>query len=200
MARLRLMIKLKEYRIILASRSPRRRELIGGLDIPFEIADNYDCDESYPPDIPQNEIPGFLAEKKSHAYPSILNENEILVTADTVVICRNELLGKPKNRQEAVKMLEKLSGCRHEVITGVCMRSVSRKKIFSASSYVFFTKLISADIEYYVENYHPFDKAGAYGIQEWIGYAGIEKIEGSHYNVMGLPVARLWKELKYLIE
>jgi septum formation protein len=192
--------KLKKYRIILASQSLRRRELIKGLDIPFEIAENYNCDESYPPDMPLDEVAGFLAEKKSDAYPRKLNENEILVTADTMVKCQDELLGKPENKQDAIEMLKKLSGRKHEVITGVCIKSVKRKTVFSVSSYVFFTELSSDDIEYYVENYSPLDKAGAYGIQEWIGYTGIERIEGSYYNVMGLPVARLWKELKCLIE
>jgi septum formation protein len=191
---------MEKYRLILASRSARRRELIGGLNIPFEIADSYNFDETYSPDMPPSCVAGFLAEKKSDAYPYKLNENEILVTADTVVICRSELLGKPESRQDAVRMLEKLSGCRHEVITGVCMKNSRIKTVFSDSSYVFFAELSPGDIEYYVENYRPFDKAGAYGIQEWIGYTGIERIEGSHYNVMGLPVARLWKELKCLTE
>jgi septum formation protein len=191
--------RLKEYRIILASRSLRRRELIKGLDIPFEIAEDYSCDESYSGDMPLDEVAGFLAEKKSDACPRKLSANEILVTADTMVKCRNELIGKPSDRPDAKKMLEKLSGCKHEVITGVCLRNVERKKIFSVSSHVFFTELTSEDIEYYLDNYRPFDKAGAYGIQEWIGYVGIEKIEGSYYNVMGLPVSRLWKELKSFI-
>jgi septum formation protein len=192
--------KLKEYRIILASQSLRRRELIKGLDIPFEVADNYNFDESYPSDMPIDDVAGFLAEKKSDVCPRQLTEKEILVTADTMVKCQNELIGKPEDRQDAIKMLKKLSGCKHEVITGVCIKSNWRKTVFSVSSYVFFTELTSGDIEYYVDNYRPFDKAGAYGIQEWIGYAGIERIEGSYYNVMGLPVARLWKELKNLIE
>ncbi|MDR0724906.1 MAG: Maf family nucleotide pyrophosphatase [Prevotellaceae bacterium] len=192
--------KLKEYRIILASQSLRRRELIKGLDIPFEIAEDYDFDESYPADMPVDEVAGFLAEKKSDACPRQLNEREFLVTADTMVKCRDELIGKPADKQEAIEMLKKLSGRKHEVITGVCVKSNRRKTVFSVSSYVFFAELTSDDIEYYVENYRPFDKAGAYGIQEWIGYTGIERIEGSYYNVMGLPVARLWNELKCLIE
>jgi septum formation protein len=193
-------IKLKGYRIILASQSLRRRELIKGLDIPFEIAENYNFDETYPSGMPADEVAVFIAGKKSDAYPRQLNEKEILITADTMVKCRNELLGKPENKQDAVGMLKKLSGCKHEVITGTCLRSIVRKTVFSVSSYVFFTELTSGDIEYYVENYRPFDKAGAYGIQEWIGYTGIERIEGSYYNIMGLPVARLWKELKSFTE
>ncbi|MDR1594561.1 MAG: Maf family nucleotide pyrophosphatase [Prevotellaceae bacterium] len=191
---------IQEYRIILASQSLRRRELIKGLDIPFEIAENYNCDESYPPGMSLDEVAGFLAEKKSDAYPRKLNDKEILVTADTMVKCRNEFFGKPENKQDAVVMLKKLSGQKHEVITGVCIRTVCRKKVFSVSSYVFFAELSAEDIEYYVENYSPLDKAGAYGIQEWIGYTSIERIEGSYYNIMGLPVARLWKELKCLTE
>jgi septum formation protein len=191
---------MKEYRIILASQSLRRRELIKGLDIPFEIAENYDCDESYLPDMPVDDVAGFLAGKKSDAYPRTLSCKEILITADTMVKCQDGLLGKPVNKDDAVKMLEKLSGCRHEVITGTCIKTSYQKKVFSVSSYVFFMELSPDDIAYYVENYRPYDKAGAYGIQEWIGYIGIEKIEGSYYNVMGLPVAHLWKELKHLIK
>jgi septum formation protein len=170
------------------------------MDIPFEIAENYSADESYPPDMPQDEVAEFIAGKKSDAYPRELNEREILVTADTMVKCRGELLGKPANRQEAIEMLEKLSGCCHEVITGVCVKSCRQKTVFSVSSQVFFAELTRDDIEYYVENYCPLDKAGAYGIQEWIGYVGVERIEGSYSNIMGLPVARLWKELKRLTE
>lgn len=190
--------RLKEYRIILASRSLRRRELIKCLDIPFEIAEDFDSDESYPPDMPPDDVAGFLAGKKSDACPRKLGEKEILVTADTMVKCGNELIGKPENSRDAREMLGKLSGRRHEVITGVCMRTLGQRKTFSVSSHVFFADLPPEDIEYYVENYSPLDKAGAYGIQEWIGYTGIERIEGSHYNVMGLPVSRLWKELKSL--
>jgi septum formation protein len=192
--------KLKEYRIILASQSLRRRELIKGLDIPFEIAENYNFDESYPPDMSPDEVAAYLAGQKSDAYPRKLDEKEILVTADTMVKCQNELLGKPENKEDAVAMLKKLSGRKHEVITGVCIKNLRKKMIFSVSSYVFFAELSHGDIEYYVDKYSPLDKAGAYGIQEWIGYTSIERIEGSYYNIMGLPVARLWKELKCLIE
>jgi septum formation protein len=167
--------------------------------MPFEFAD-CDCDETYPPDMPADEVAGFLAEKKSDACRRYLNDNEILITADTTVKCRNKLFGKPENRQNAIEMLTRLSGRKHEVITGVCIKNLRKKKVFSVSSHVFFAELTSEDIEYYVENYRPYDKAGAYGIQEWIGYTGIEKIEGSYHNVMGLPVARLWKELNNLIK
>jgi len=187
--------RLDGYKIILASQSPRRRELLKGLDIPFEIAQNYDFDETYPSELPLDEVAAYLAGKKSDAYPEILNDNEILITADTLVKCQDELLGKPENKQDAINMLKTLSGQRHEVITGTCIRNCSGKEIFSVSSYVYFTDLTDEEIEYYVEKYLPLDKAGAYGIQEWIGYVGIEKIEGSYYNVMGLPVSQLWGKL-----
>jgi septum formation protein len=187
-----------EYKIILASQSPRRRELIKGLDIPFEIAESYDCEEDFPQTLPADEVAGFLAEKKSYAYPKQLDEHEVLITADTIVKCKGEFFGKPQNRQHAIEMLQKLSGQKHEVITGTCLRSLSKKKTFSVSSYVFFYDLTLPEITYYIDRYMPLDKAGAYGIQEWIGYTGIEKIEGSYYNIMGLPVSQLWKELQQL--
>ncbi|MDR0560211.1 MAG: Maf family nucleotide pyrophosphatase [Prevotellaceae bacterium] len=189
---------MEGIKLILASQSPRRKELIKGLDIPVEIADSYDFDESYPPTLPADEVAVYLAEKKSDACPLILNDNEVLVTADTLVKCNGELLGKPCNGQQAREMLRKLSGNKHEVITGVCLRTTTVKKSFGVKSSVFFYSLTYRDIEYYVEKYNPADKAGAYGIQEWIGYIGIEKIEGSFYNIMGLPVARLWKELNII--
>jgi septum formation protein len=195
-----MMNRLKEYRIILASQSLRRRELIKGLDVPFEIAEDYACDETYPSGMATDEVAAFLAEKKSEACPRKLSGNEILITADTMVKCQDQLIGKPASRQDAETMLRKLSGRKHEVITGVCMRTVERKKVFSVSSFVFFAELTPEDIAYYIDNYRPFDKAGAYGIQEWIGYIAIESIEGSYYNVMGLPVSRLWKELKSLTD
>ncbi|MDR1340861.1 MAG: Maf family nucleotide pyrophosphatase [Prevotellaceae bacterium] len=195
-----MMDRLKEFRLILASQSLRRRELIGRLDIPFEIAEDFSFDESYPPDMPADGVAGFLAGKKSDACPRKPGDREILITADTMVKCQNRLIGKPEDMQDAKEMLRKLSGRKHEVITGVCIRSTVRKKIFSVFTNVFFADLSPGDIEYYVENYRPLDKAGAYGIQEWIGYTGVERIEGSYYNVMGLPVSRLWKELKSLID
>jgi septum formation protein len=191
--------KLKEYRLILASQSQRRRELIKSLDIPFEIAENYNFDETYPPEMSPDDVAGFLAEKKSETYPLKLNDRDILITADTIVKRQDELLGKPENMREAIAMLQKLSGRRHEVITGVCLKTVRQTTVFSVSSQVYFAELTSDDIEYYVEKYRPFDKAGAYGIQEWIGYTGVERIEGSYTNIMGLPVARLWKEMINLI-
>jgi septum formation protein len=183
-------------KLILASQSPRRRELIKGLDLPFAIAANYECNEVFPANLPAGQVAEYLALKKSEACPFALNDGDILVTADTLVKCDEQLLGKPADRAEAVAMLKKLSGRGHEVITGVCLRSVAKMLSFSTVSQVFFATLNDADIEYYVDKYQPFDKAGAYGIQEWIGYTGIEKIEGSYYNVMGLPVAQLWQKLK----
>ncbi|MDR2424187.1 MAG: Maf family nucleotide pyrophosphatase [Prevotellaceae bacterium] len=187
---------MKSLKIILASQSPRRQELIGGLDIPLEISVGYEFDETYPPEMPNSEVALYLAEKKSQAYPLPLNDNEVLLTADTLVNCEGELLGKPANKQQAKEMLKKLSGKRHEVITGVCLRSLHMQKSFKMSSFVFFADLPAEDIDYYVEKYQPLDKAGAYGVQEWIGYIGIDRIEGSYYNIMGLPLSQIWKELK----
>ena len=184
----------------MASQSPRRRELIKGLDIPFEVAADFDVEETYPAELPIDEVAVFLAEKKSNSFPSTLKENEILLTADTIVKCDNALLGKPSDKNNAIEMLANLSGKRHEVITGTCLRSLHEKKLFSVSSYVYFSNLSSKEINYYVDKYVPLDKAGAYGIQEWIGYIAIEKIEGSYYNVMGLPVSRIWKEITTFIK
>ena len=189
---------MKSLKIILASQSPRRQELIGGLDIPVEISVGYEIDETYPPEMPNSEVALYLAEKKSQAYPLQLSENEVLLTADTLVNCEDELLGKPVNKQQAKEMLQKLSGKRHEVITGVCLRSLHTHKSFKMSSFVFFAELSTEDIDYYVEKYQPLDKAGAYGVQEWIGYIGIDRIEGSYYNIMGLPLSQIWKELKQM--
>lgn len=184
------------YKVILASRSPRRRELMKGLDLPIETAIDYECDETYPLGMKPDAGVMFLAEKKSDAYPLALDENEILVTADTMVAYRDELLGKPRDAADAVRMLKMLSGNGHEVVTGVCIRSGNERRVFSETSSVYFARLTDEEIDYYVMRYSPFDKAGAYGVQEWIGYVAVERIEGSYYNVMGLPVARLWRELK----
>lgn len=191
---------LKKYNIILASRSSRRRELLKGLDVAFTIAPDYNCDEVYPKSMRLLDVPSYIAEKKSDKYPNELGENDILITADTLVVCDGELLGKPKDRDEAIKMLQKLSDNKHEVLTGVCFRSATRKRMFDVSTYVYFHRLKKSEIEYYVDNYKPFDKAGAYGVQEWIGYIGVERIEGSYYNVMGLPVQRLYTELLEFID
>ena len=191
--------KLKEYRLILASQSPRRRQLLTDAGIEFVLAPRFECDESFPSTMPANEVAEYLSGLKADAYPDALGDNDILLTADTVVIADGKVLGKPKDRAEAVAMLERLSGREHQVVTGVSLTSASTRCSFSALSRVKFRVLSREEIEYYVDNYRPFDKAGSYGIQEWIGYVGIEGIEGSFYNVMGLPVQRVYCELKEFV-
>ena len=187
--------KLKNKRIILGSRSPRRRELLGDCDITFEVADSYEVEEVFPATMDADEVPVYLSRLKSEGYPAELTENDILLTADTVVIIDNEILGKPADEAEARAMLRKLSGRAHRVTTGVTLRSKSRTESFAAQSDVYFRELTDEEIGYYVERYRPMDKAGSYGIQEWIGYVGIERIDGSFYNVMGLPVQRVYAAL-----
>ena len=187
--------KLKPYRLILASQSPRRRQLLADAGIEFELAPRFECEESFPNDMPATEVAEYLSKLKSEAYPESLEANDILLTADTVVIACGQILGKPADREEAIAMITMLSGCEHEVVTGVTLRSGERVKSFSVVSKVYFRELSFEEIEYYVDNYRPYDKAGSYGIQEWIGYVGIEGIVGSFYNVMGLPVQRLYCEL-----
>lgn len=192
---------IEEYGIelILASQSPRRSQLIEGANIPFQLSDNYSVDEVYPLDIPSNMVPLYLADLKSNAYPNALSDSQILITADTIVILDGRVLGKPAGRDDAIAMLEALSGNMHEVVTGVTIRNNQFMKSFSALSRVFFRQLTREEIIYYIDNFRPFDKAGSYGIQEWIGYVGIEKIEGSFYNVMGLPIQKLYVELTKFI-
>lgn len=191
--------KLKNYRLILASQSPRRRQLLSDAGLEFTLADRFECDETFPQDMPAEDVAEYLSRLKSEAYPEPLAEGDILLTADTVVIANNRVLGKPSDRAEAIEMISLLSGCDHEVITGCTLRTATRQRSFSVSSKVHFRALDREEIEYYVDCYRPFDKAGAYGIQEWIGYVGIEGIEGSFYNVMGLPVQRLYSILKEFI-
>lgn len=192
--------KLKSYRLILASQSPRRRQLLSEAGLKYELAPRFECEELYPADIAAADVAEFLSRLKSEAYPSALCEKDILLTADTVVVAKDEILGKPANRDDAFAMLRMLSGCEHEVITGVTLRSVKQTKSFSAHSKVRFRNLTDEEICYYIDTYKPMDKAGSYGIQEWIGYVGIEGIEGSFFNVMGLPIQRVWCELDKFIE
>lgn len=187
---------LEEYHILLASNSPRRKELLAGLDIDFEIKVIPGIDESYPENLSPGDIPAYIAAKKAEVYIPTMAGNMLLITADTIVWADNIVLGKPRNRAHAIEILRILSGKTHEVITGVCIVTTKKQVCFSVSSSVTFSALTDDEIIYYVDNYRPFDKAGAYGIQEWIGYIGIESITGSFYNVMGLPVQRLYKELK----
>ena len=191
--------KLKPYRLILASQSPRRRQLLADAGIEFVLAPRFECEESFPDTMPAAEVAEYLSSLKSEAYPEPLGANDILLTADTVVIACNRILGKPADRAEAIEMITMLSGREHEVVTGVTLRSAERVKSFSVVSKVRFRALLQEEIEYYVDTYRPYDKAGSYGIQEWIGYVGIEGIEGSFYNVMGLPVQRLYSELNDFI-
>ncbi len=192
--------KLENYNLILASASPRRRQLLAECGISFTLADKFECDESFPTTMPCCEVAQHISALKSNAYPNPLSEKEILLTADTVVIAGDRILGKPADRAEAIEMLTLLSGRKHTVITGVTIRTLSRICSFSVESSVYFRKLTAEEIDYYIDTYKPFDKAGAYGIQEWIGYVAIEGIEGSFFNVMGLPVQRLYVELEHFIE
>ena len=192
--------ELKEYDLILASRSPRRRQLLADCGLESSLAGDYEVVEEYPRDLPADEVAAFLSRLKSEAYPEPLGGKDILITADTVVIADGRILGKPAGRETALDMLRSLSGRSHSVITGVTLRNGSRSRTFDSRTKVFFKQLSDEEIDYYVDRYRPYDKAGAYGIQEWIGYVAIERIEGSFYNVMGLPVQKLLTELEIFIE
>ena len=186
---------LRKYHIILASNSPRRRELLGGLGIDFEVKVLPDIEESYPADMPVDGIAEYIACEKAQAYLGVMRADDLVITADTVVIAGQEVMGKPLDAADAHRMLRRLSGCRHQVTTGVCLATSIRQRSFSVTTYVDFKELTDEEIDYYVDTYRPFDKAGAYGIQEWIGYIGVTGIEGSYFNVMGLPVQRIYTEL-----
>lgn len=189
-------MNIQDYHIILGSNSPRRRELLAGLDLDFEVKVIPGLEEHYPPTLQPEEIPVFLARQKAEAYIPTLSDKTLLITADTIVWNQNKVIGKPKDREDAIQMLQSLSGHEHHVVTGVCLTTTEKQKAFSVVSTVKFAALTDEEISYYVDKYRPFDKAGAYGIQEWIGYIGVESINGSFYNVMGLPVQRLYQELK----
>ncbi len=194
------MIDLKDKQIILASGSPRRRELLSAMDIPFTVDTGNTFDESWSSDTPHEKVPELMAEGKSFGFHRELADNEILVTSDTMVLCGTEILGKPKDRDDAIRMLKLLSGRGHHVITAVTLRDREKKKTFSVTSNVFFKELSDSEITYYLDTYKPYDKAGAYGIQEWIGYIGISRLEGSFYNVMGFPASRFYEELKAFLD
>lgn len=183
-------------RLLLASNSPRRRELLKMLDIPFEIAPSIEVDESYDPAMPAEDVPAYLSTVKGDAYSAAISPADIVITADTVVIADGKILGKPADEADAKAMLRLLSGRTHTVITGVSITDTERRHTFSAATEVTFASLSDSEIDYYIERYRPFDKAGAYGIQEWIGAIGIESIHGSFYNVMGLPIHRLYTALR----
>lgn len=183
------------FKLILGSASPRRQELLKSLGFEF-LNKPIKVDESqWPPELQAQEVPLYLAKLKSDAYEEILKEDELLITADTIVWCEGKVLNKPANFAEGKAMLETLSGKMHEVFTAVCLKSANKQTTFFDATKVYFKTLSTAEIEYYLTNFNPYDKAGAYGAQDWIGYVGIEKIEGSFYNVMGLPVKELYEEL-----
>ncbi|MZP55920.1 MAG: septum formation protein Maf [Bacteroidales bacterium] len=186
--------KINNYRLILASRSPRRKQLMDELGLKFEVIVR-DYEEQYPEDLIGEEIALFLANGKAELFRRELNDNEIVITADTIVWCRQKVLGKPAGKEDAIKMIRELSGTTHEVITGVVLLSKKGEKAFCETTRVTFDKLTDNEIEYYIEKCRPFDKAGAYGIQEWIGIAGCSRVEGSYFNVVGLPAHRLYREL-----
>ena len=180
----------------MASNSPRRRELLGGLGLDFEVRVLPGIDESHPADLQGGDIPLYISKKKANAYIGQLRDDELLITADTIVWLDGEVLEKPKDEADASLMLHKLSGKTHQVFTGVCLTTTEKQVAFSCRSDVTFCQLSDDEINYYVQHYRPLDKAGAYGVQEWIGYVGVERIEGSFFNVVGLPVQRLYKALK----
>ncbi len=192
--------KINRFNVILCSGSPRRHHLLNEIGIPFTIVKDNDFDESYPSTTDVYQVPVYLAESKSGQINFIEQKNNsIIITADTVVILNNTIINKPEDREEALQMLHTLSGNKHEVVTGVCLKSSSHKKSFYSLTEVYFRTLSNEEIIYYVDHYKPYDKAGSYGIQEWIGYIGIEKINGSFFNVMGLPVEKLYVELDKFI-
>ena len=187
---------LEKYKVLLASASPRRRELLGQLGVKFEIATPIEVDESYPATMPAVEVAPFLSKLKAEAYKALIDANQLIITADTVVINDGEVLGKPISKDDAKNMLSSLSGHTHEVVTGVTITSAEKQVTFSVCTQVEFAQLTTEEIREYVEVFAPMDKAGAYGIQEWIGCIGVKGINGSFYNVMGLPLHRLYSELK----
>lgn len=187
---------IKKYKVVLASKSPRRKELLAMLDIPFEIRVKDGIDESYPADMPAIEVPEYLSRLKGKAYAADIKDNEMVITADTIVILDGRIFGKPHDEKDAIDMLMHLQGRTHTVASGVCIATQEKIVSFTASTAVTFAPLSREEATWYVEKYHPLDKAGAYGIQEWIGCAAVAGIDGSFYNVMGLPVHQLYNVLK----
>jgi septum formation protein len=191
--------EILSYEILLASRSPRRKALLEELGIPFRVVEAGHAEESYPPGLTGGEIASYLAVLKSDAYSKPIGRNEVLLTADTIVWYGDRELGKPDSREEALDMILDLSGNTHQVYTGVCLRTARRRACFYSSTEVSFARVDPEEAAHYVDVYRPYDKAGAYGIQEWIGHIAVESIRGSYFNVMGLPVQRVYSELKKLI-
>jgi septum formation protein len=189
---------LNKYKIILASNSPRRKELLSGLGVDYEVKTLPDVDESYPDGLSGEEIAKHIARGKAEAYRSLIQADELVITADTIVWLDGTVMGKPKDEEEAKDMLMRLSGKTHQVITGVCLTTASTQKTFATVTDVTFATLTDEEVDYYVTRYQPMDKAGSYGVQEWIGFVGVENLSGSYFNVMGLPIQRLYTELKKL--
>lgn len=190
---------LKKYKVILASNSPRRKELLSGLGIDYEVRTLPDVDESYPESLQGADIPLYISKGKADAYRALLQPGELMITADTIVWLDGRVLGKPKDREDALQMLRDMSGRTHEVFTGVCITTTDWQRSFAAQTEVRFAQLTEEEITYYVDRYQPMDKAGSYGVQEWIGFIGVENISGSYFNIMGLPVQRLYRELKAIV-
>lgn len=186
---------LKKYKVILASNSPRRKELLAGLGVDYEVRTLPDVDESYPETLQGADIPLYIAKEKADAYVVMMQLGELMITADTIVWLDGKVLGKPRDREDALQMLRTMSGRTHEVFTGVCITTTDWQRSFTAQTEVRFATLSEEEIAYYVDNFQPMDKAGAYGVQEWIGFIGVENISGSYYNIMGLPVQKLYREL-----
>jgi septum formation protein len=188
---------IEKFDIILASGSPRRQQFLKDLHIPHRIQ-LFEVEEIYPKELKREEIPIYLSQLKATPFDSILKENELVITSDTIVWSNEQALGKPKDAVEAFTTLRKLSGTMHEVITAVCIKSTKKETIIHDTTKVYFSDLTDSEINYYIENFKPYDKAGSYGIQEWIGYIGVEKIEGNYSNVMGLPLQKMYQVLKEL--
>lgn len=186
---------LKKYKVILASNSPRRKELLAGLGVDYEVRTLPDVDESYPETLQGADIPLYIAKEKADAYVAMMQPGELMITADTIVWLDDKVLGKPWDREDALQMLRTMSGRTHKVFTGVCITTTDWQRSFTAQTEVRFATLSEDEIIYYVDNFKPMDKAGAYGVQEWIGFIGVENISGSYYNIMGLPVQKLYREL-----
>lgn len=196
MVKRRESIRMVNYHYILASNSPRRKELLAGLDLDFEVRIIVGIDESYPDDLPTKQIAEYISKKKADAYRQTIAADELVITADTVVILGDEVMGKPHDEADACRMLRELSSKTHQVITGVTLTTKERQQSFSVVTDVTFKQLTDDEIQYYVRTYRPMDKAGAYGIQEWIGYIGVTALHGSYFNVVGLPVQRIYEALK----
>ncbi len=187
---------LSKYHIILASNSPRRKELLSGIDVTYKVFTLPDIPEDYPDTMDNEKVPEYLSQQKANAYSKIMKDDTLLITADTIVLLKDEILGKPKDAEDAKRMLRMLSGKTHKVITGVSLTSKDKQTTFSDMAMVTFENLTDDEIAYYVDKYQPFDKAGAYGVQEWIGYVAVKRIEGSYFNVMGLPIHKVYTELR----